>query len=161
MAKRKSFYSFHFDADNWRAGQVRNIGAVEGNTPVSDNDWEQIKRGGDAAIQRWIDGQMSGRPCTIVLIGRNTANRKWVNYEIKKSWEDGKGLLGIYIHNLLDRHGHQTLKGSNPFDAFTLGNASLSRFVSVYDPPYTLSTDVYGYISKNLSSWVEQAIAAR
>ena len=29
--KRKVFYSFHFDNDNWRAGQVRNMGVVKTN----------------------------------------------------------------------------------------------------------------------------------
>lgn len=40
---RKVFYSFHFDNDNWRAGQVRNIGAVEGDKQVNGNKWEDIK----------------------------------------------------------------------------------------------------------------------
>jgi hypothetical protein len=47
---RRAFFSFHFDADNWRASQVRNIRAIEGNPPTSDNDWETVKKGGDAAI---------------------------------------------------------------------------------------------------------------
>lgn len=58
---RKVFYSFHYIPDNWRASQVRYIGAVEGNQPAKDNDWEAVKRGGDAAIQKWIDGQLEGR----------------------------------------------------------------------------------------------------
>jgi hypothetical protein len=71
---RKVFYSFHFDNDHWRASQVRNMGALEGNSELSDNDWEAVKRGGDAAIQRWIDGQMLGRSCAVVLVGSETAN---------------------------------------------------------------------------------------
>ena len=47
MTKRQVFYSFHFKNDSWRAGQVRNIGVVEGNTPVSSNDWEEVKRKGN------------------------------------------------------------------------------------------------------------------
>lgn len=46
MAPRKVFYSFHYKPDNWRASQVRNIGAVEGNKPASDNDWEEVVKGG-------------------------------------------------------------------------------------------------------------------
>jgi MTH538 TIR-like domain (DUF1863) len=42
---RKVFYSFHYEVDGWRASQVRNIGALEGNQPASDNDWETIKKG--------------------------------------------------------------------------------------------------------------------
>lgn len=49
---RKVFYSFHFAPDSWRASQVRNVGIVEGNQPVSDNDWEDVKEGGNEAIQK-------------------------------------------------------------------------------------------------------------
>lgn len=78
---RKVFFSFHYKPDNWRASQVRNMGVIEGNAPVSDNDWEAIKKGGDKAIQNWIDGQLKGKSCTIVLIGANTAGRKWIKYD--------------------------------------------------------------------------------
>ena len=99
--KRRVFYSFHFDNDVWRTGQVRNIGAVDHDEPVSDNAWEEVKRGGDAAIQKWIDGQIDTGSCAIVLIGSQTDNRKWIYYEIRKAWNDKKGLLGIHIHRLL------------------------------------------------------------
>lgn len=161
---RKAFYSFHYVPDNWRASQVRNMGVIEGNSPVSDNDWETIKRGGDAAIQKWIDDQLNGRTCTIVLIGAETAGRKWIDYEIEKSWNSGKGVLGIHIHNLKDKNGNQTFKGKNPFDHFTMDrdkNTKLSSIVQVYDPPYYISTDVYAHINANLDKWVEKAISIR
>ena len=56
MTTRKVFYSFHYVPDAWRASQVRNMGVMEGNQPASDNDWESIKKKGDAAIKSWIDG---------------------------------------------------------------------------------------------------------
>jgi hypothetical protein len=160
---RKVFYSFHFTPDSWRASQVRNIGIVEGNQPVSDNDWEDVKRGGNDAIQKWINNQLHGRSCTIVLIGKNTAGRKWIKYEIEKSWNDGKGVVGIYVHNLKNANGEQTSKGNNPFDDFTMkrNGKKLSSIVKVYDPPYSDSTDVYDYIKNNLESWVEEAISIR
>jgi hypothetical protein len=55
---RNCFYCFHYKPDNARASQVRNIGVIEGNKPVSDNDWESITKGGDDAIKRWIASQM-------------------------------------------------------------------------------------------------------
>src|SRR5438094_159741 len=113
---RKVFYSFHYKPDNWRAAQVRNIGAVEGNAPVADNDWEQVTKGGDEAIKKWINSQMSGGSCTIILIGANTAGRKWINYEIEQSWNTDKGVCGIYIHNLKNKEGKQSTKGGNPFE---------------------------------------------
>jgi MTH538 TIR-like domain (DUF1863) len=159
---RRVFYSFHFEADNWRASQVRNMGAVEGNKPASDNSWESVKRGGDAAIQRWIDDQMSGRSCTVVLIGEETAGRYWIEYEIEKSWEDGKGLLGIHIHRLKDRDGLRASKGRSPFADIDLDDgSSLADHVSVYNPPYSNSSDVYNYISENLAEWIEDAIEDR
>jgi len=160
---RRVFFSFHYKPDNWRASQVRNMGVVEGNPPASDNDWESITRGGDAAIERWIAAQLSGRSCTIVLIGTNTAGRKWINYEIAKSWNDRKGVLGIFIHNLKDKEENQSRKGSNPFDQVTInsGATKLSSVVKAYDPPYSTSTSVYNHINDNLAAWIEEALQIR
>lgn len=160
---RKVFYSFHYDADNWRASQVRNMGALEGNVPCSDNDWESIKRGGDAAIERWIAGQLSGRSCAVVLVGADTADRKWVRYEIEQAWNSSKGVVGVRIHNLKDRHGNHAAAGDNPFERFTLdgGKKKLSSLVKLYDPPGWASTDVYAHIKENLADWVDEAINIR
>jgi len=160
---RKVFYSFHYKPDNWRASQVRNIGVIEGNVPVSDNDWEAITRGGDDAIKKWIAEQLNGRSCTVVLVGRDTAGRKWINYEIVESWNSNKGVVGICIHNLKDKDQNQSSKGRNPFDDISLGNSGnrLSSVVKLYDPPYSQSTNVYDYIKNNLESWVEEAISIR
>lgn len=158
---RKVFYSFHYDADNWRVSKIRNIGAIEENQPASDNDWEAVKKGGDPAIERWIDNQMSGRTCAIVLIGAGTAGRKWINYEIKKAWDDKRGLLGIHIHNIHDRHNQTSNKGANPFANFSVGTQALSSIVPVYDPAGIDSKAVYGNIAANLSAWINNAIAVR
>lgn len=160
---RKVFYSFHYDADNWRASQVRNMGALEGNVPCSDNDWETIIRGGSAAIERWIARQLSGRSCAVVLVGAETADRKWVRYEIKQAWDSGKGVVGVRIHNLKDRHGNHAAYGENPFDRFTVngGKKKLSSLVQLYDPPGWASTDVYAHIKDNLADWVDEAIDIR
>jgi hypothetical protein len=158
---RRVFYSFHYQPDCWRVSQVRNIGAIEGNATASDNDWESITRGGDTAIERWIDGQLSGRSCTVVLIGSQTAGRKWIKYEIKKSWSDGKGLVGIYIHGL--KVPNQILavpKGTNPFAAFNVNGTPLANIVKAYDPG-TDSKSAYKWISDNLAAAIDEAIAIR
>jgi Thoeris protein ThsB, TIR-like domain len=158
---RRVFFSFHYIPDNWRAAQVRNMGVIEGNAPASDNDWESITRGGDTAIRSWIDGQMKGKSCAVILIGSNTAGRKWIKYEIKKAWTDGKGLLGINVHNLKDSAGKQSPQGRNPFEDFTISGRSLATIVYAYNPPYSNSQDVYRYINTRLDAWVEEAIAIR
>lgn len=158
---RKAFYSFEYKPDNWRASQVRNMGVVEGNQAVADNDWESVTKGGDAAIERWIAEQMAERSCVVVLIGATTAGRKWIDYEIKKAWADKRGVLGVHIHGLKDRNQNQTTRGANPFDTLAIGGTTLSRIVRVYDPPYAASTSVYDYINSGLAGWVEEAVRIR
>ncbi len=161
--KRRVFFSFHYEKDAWRGAQIRNAGALDGNEPVTDNQWETIRRGGDAAIQRWIDDQISTRSCTVVLIGRETAGRKWVQYEITKTWNDGKGVVGIYIHNLKNRFGQQDVQGQNPFDLITFNNTRrpVSSVVKAYNPATSDSQRAYATITTNLQAWVEEAIQIR
>lgn len=159
MAKRQIFYSFHYDNDVFRVQQIRNIGTLEDNKPVSANDWEILKKGGKIAIEKWIGDNMKYKSCVVVLVGEETYKRPWVKHEIKKAWEDGKGLLGIYIHNLKDPRSCTCSKGTNPFDHFKFNDGSiLSTKVKCYNPS---STDAYNDIKNNLEKWIEDAIEAR
>jgi hypothetical protein len=139
------------------------MGIVEGNQPATDNDWESVKKGGDAAIEKWIDGQLSGKTCTIVLIGSETAKRKWIDYEIHNSWNSKKGVLGIYVHKLKNVSGFQATRGTNPFAHISMkrDGASLSAIVKAYDPPYSDSKECYDHIKQNLAAWIEEAIKIR
>lgn len=160
---RRVFYSFHYKPDATRASQVRQIGALEGNRPATDNDWETITSGGDAAIKKWIAGQLYGKSCTVVLVGQNTANRKWINYEIIKSWDDGMGVVGIRIHGLKNTAGEVASMGSNPFDHIGYGNTGkkLSSIVKCYNPAGSTSKERYAWISKYLADAVEEAVSIR
>lgn len=160
---RQCFFSFHYKPDNWRVSQVRNIGSIEGNKPARDNDWETVVGGGEQKIKDWIAEQMKGRSCTVILAGTNTANRKWINYEIVESWNKGMGVLVIYIHNLKDVNGNQSTKGNNPLSyiSHSKTNKKLSEIAKAYEPPYSTSKDVYDYISENIESWIEDAIKIR
>ena len=158
---RKCFYSFHYEPDNWRVSQVRNIGSLEDNKPVGDNAWEEVKKGGDQAIKDWILNQLKGRSCAIVLAGKDTAGRKWISYEISEAWNKGMGVVVVYIHNLKNSKGMQTTKGVNPLDFITMNNSKLSAIAKSYDPPFTESSKVYEYITNNMELWVEEAIKIR
>ena len=160
---RKTFFSFHYVPDCWRVSQVRNAGVVEGNTPVSDNDWEKITGKGESAIKEWIADQMKGRSCAVVLVGSATAGRKWINHEIVEAWNKKMGVFGVSIHNLKDVKGNQSWKGSNPFSGITInsGTTYLSSVVKLYDPPYTTSTDVYDHIKTNMAKWADEACDIR
>lgn len=156
---RKVFYSFHYQNDVFRVQLIRNIGALEANEPASANKWEAVKNSGERAIKQWIDENMNNRTCLVVLVGMETANRKWVNYEIQKAWNEGKGVLGVYIHNINCARTGRCTKGLNPFVNHTFENGkNLSSLVECYDPD---SKDAYGDIRKNLEHWIEKAIQIR
>ena len=117
---RKVFFSFHYGRDSWRVSQVRNSNVITNleKSPFYDKaEWESIKRNGDPAIKNWIDKQLSGTSVTVVLIGKETASRRWVKYEIQKSIELGKGLLGVHISGIKDRDGNTDTLGTNPLPA--------------------------------------------
>lgn len=158
MAK-KCFLSFHYKPDNWRVSQIKQIGAIEEQPILESNKWEEIKKKGDIAIENWIADNMKGKECLIVLVGKETAGRRWVKHEIKKAWKDGLGVLAIYIHNLKDAGRERTTKGSNPFAGLTVDGVAVSG--KVYDPPYSTSKNVYDHISSNIETWISDAIKAR
>ncbi len=164
--KRQVFYSFHYANDVFRVQTIRNIGAFDGNEPASPNTWEEVKKGGDTAIKKWIDDNMKGRSCVVVLVGSETADRAWVRYEIKKAWEEGKGVVGIYIHNVKcaklikdNPFSDGTCSaGTNPFSTFTISGKSMDSIVKCYNPSYS---NAYGDIKTNIENWIEEAIQIR
>jgi len=152
---RKVFFSFHHKGDIGRIGQVRNSWLTKGEDAgyVDEVSWESIKKQGDDAVKRWIDNQLNGTSVTVVLIGTETSNRPWVDYEIRQSHRKGNGLIGVYIHNLKDfRTGYISNKGLNPFGNIKFAN-SYRTFADDY-PVYDWVNDG-GF--QNLGNWVESA----
>ena len=88
---------------------VRNRWVTQGGQIVSGvidhADFEQVKRQGDAAIRRWIDKQLEGTSVTVVLIGADTLNRPYVQYEICESLKRGNSVIGVDINNIKDFNG--------------------------------------------------------
>lgn len=158
---RRIFFSFHYDRDIRRVVQVRNSWVVRaGNEtqPFMDKaEWESIKRTGKQAIEKWIDKQLNGTSVTVVLIGAETYDREWVKHEIKRSYELGKGMLGIYIHNVRDPQMGTDTKGKNPFDHWSIKqNGRDVSFSSLYKTYDWARDDGYG----NFAGWIESAAAA-
>lgn len=91
---------------------------------------------------------------TVVLIGAETSERKYVQYEINQSCNKGNGLLGVYIHKLKNKDGNADYKGKNPFDNFFIERGGrkvyLSEIYSAYD---WVNDDSYN----NFGDWVEEA----
>lgn len=155
MAK-SVFYSFHYERDVHRVQLVRNVNALEGQPVLNSQDWEEVRRKGDQAIENWIHDQMSYKKAVIVLIGKQTASRPWVIYEIEKAWRNKKPLLGIYIHGLSSL-GKVDSMGANPFD-----KAEGVSGVPVFDPTQRDwqgnidSKATYNNLVQNLETWSGQ-----
>jgi hypothetical protein len=118
---RRTFFSFHHDRDNWRVGQVRNCWLTAPDRQAAGfwdaAEWEAVKLKTPDKIRSWIDEQLDGTSVTAVLIGAETSQRTYVQYEIERSIARGNGLLGIYIHNMKDSSGSTDRLGANPLAA--------------------------------------------
>lgn len=100
---RRVFLSFHYDNDINRSMVLRNSLVTRGKEVavfIDKADFEQIKRYGGQAVHRWIDCKLEGTSVTVVLIDSQTLNRPFVQYEIRKSVNRGKSVIGVYTHNL-------------------------------------------------------------
>jgi hypothetical protein len=164
---RRVFFSFHYDEDIWRVNQIRHVGVTrdwEAMPFLDAAQWEAVKRRGEAAIISWIDRQLDGTGVTVVLIGSQTAERKYVRYEIEESHRRGNGLLGIRIHKLKNQKLETAQRGVNPFTNISvtveephflgLWNEKVRKRLSDIYPVYDW-VDHEGY--KNIGGWIEEA----
>jgi len=116
---RRTFFSFHYVPDVWRAWIVRNSWVVK---PDEQDDsgffdssvFEASKKKGDASLKAFLREGMDNTSVTCVLAGTDTWKRRWVRYEIARSVLKGNGLLTVYIHGVKNQQGEMTEKGSDP-----------------------------------------------
>jgi len=137
---RRVFFSFHYERDNQRASVVRNSWVTKPNREdagfIDAATWEKIEKQGEVAITRWIDKQLEGTSVTAVLIGTETSSRKWVRYEIIKSYERGNGVFGITIHRIKDFGGHTDTAGDLFFGEISKNSRGESQYFYHLFPTY-------------------------
>lgn len=140
MPGRRTFFSFHYSRDVWRASTVRKSALLDATAAAGWSDsslWEEAKAKGDAALKKLINDGLAGTTVTVVLIGAKTSTRRWVRYEIEQSIDRGNGLLGVHISHLKDQNGRTDLKGTVP--------SALAGY------------PIYTYEFGKLTGWVEKA----
>jgi hypothetical protein len=116
---RYTFFSFCYeDVKNFRVNVVRNSWIANNmqDTFVDGSIWEKEKSKGSTVIKKLIEDGLKKTSVTTVLIGTETAERRWVKYEIVKSFDRGNGLLGIHINRIKSKEQQISAKGLNPFD---------------------------------------------
>lgn len=160
MARKKVYFSYHFEKDGNRVEQIRNMGLTRDVKPLPNDEWDELCRQGDESIKSWIDKTISEVDCLVVFIGEETFKRKWIIYEIGKAWNEGKGILGIYIHNLNDIKTGKCKKGENPFINFKMNRdgTTLRSKIKCYDPD---PIDTYNCIYENIEDWISDAKSIR
>ena len=155
---RRVYFAFHYQKDISRVNVVRNSWVMQEREAAGFYDaslWEKAKKQGDDAIKRMINNGLWGTSVTVFLLGAETAGRPWVRYELQKSYENGNGLLAIYIHNIKNFQSRVSYQGTNILDQFHITDAwgrqtYLSQIYRTYD---WMSNDGY----KNFGEWVEEA----
>ena len=139
---RRVFFSFEYEHDVSRAMVVRNSWVTQGREAagfVDAADFEEVEKGGDTAIKRWIREQLKGTSVTVVLVGSHTCDSQYVQYEIEQSEERGNGLLGIDISKIKGLNGKTTKKCGRIPEGYSF---------------YLWKKD-NGY--ENMGDWIEQA----
>jgi hypothetical protein len=140
---RRVFFSFHYGRDIWRVNVVRNSGVIEGISAAGFHDanlWEEAKKKGDAAVKKLIDDALNGTVVTAVLIGAETASRRYVSYEIEQSVARGNGIFGIRINDIKDQYGNIDNPGPPPVALVGIG------------------APVYNWEYGRFGEWVEHAL---
>jgi MTH538 TIR-like domain (DUF1863) len=154
---RRVFFSFHFERDVWRAGQVRNCWVTQDREDAGFWDaaaWEAVKRKGETSVHKWIDEQLKGTSVTVVLIGVETSQRDYVGWEITQSHKKGNGLLGLYVHNMKDVNSRTDVRGTNTFANWQVTSNGRAILLSEIYPTYDWVNDNG---RTNIGGWIETA----
>lgn len=147
---RRTFFSFHYKPDVTRAWIVRNSwvtkvaqGEREDAGFFDSSVFEAKERESDDVLKRFLREGLSNTTVTCVLVGKETVLRRWVRYEIFRSFMRGNGLLAIRIHSISNLKGHITERGSNPFDSMAFWvDGDRVRFKEFYKTGWGNAKDV-------------------
>jgi hypothetical protein len=133
---------------------VRAKGEAQPFFDKADFEEAQKRAGG---IEKWIEDQLKGTSVTVVLYGAQTFDRPWVQHEIKRSHELGKGILAIDIHAINDPQLGADSPGRNPLEHWQVTRngrkVSLREIYNSYD--WVLHDG-----RENMPWWIEEAAKA-
>lgn len=149
MANFKVFYSFHYeDVGSFKVNIIRNSSRLKcyHGLLTDQSIWEEYKAKSDAQIKKRIDNsELMNSDATVILIGENTHQRRWVKYEIIKSFEAGNTLIGIHINRVKGKNSVISRKGLNPFDRLGFRydeEKNILRFYELVDRKWQVFKDL-------------------
>jgi hypothetical protein len=100
----------------------------------------------DYVIRRLREGFLTGASTTIVLCGRNTPGRKYVDWEILASLNQQMGIVGIYLPTALRGDANKVIVPDRLHDNVQSGYALFRAWETLQNGPDALP------------SWVEESL---
>lgn len=106
MSKRRHVFISHHHADDDHVTKLTNLLGRKGfeirNSSIRAKPSNQArldaKQIPEKTLKRLLRMKMSWAGTVIVLIGKETHQRPWVDWEIRKANELGKRIVGVYTH---------------------------------------------------------------
>jgi hypothetical protein len=145
----RTFFSFHYQPDVTRAWVVRNSwvtkvaqGEREDAGFFDSSVFEATQREGEDNLKRFLREGLKNTSVTCVLVGAETSLRRWVRYEMFRSFMRGNGLLAVRVHTIAGLNRAASEAGANPFDcvAFEVAGAQL-KFKELMTPGWKAARD--------------------
>lgn len=106
MADRRHLFISHHHADDRSVDQFskllgkKSLDVRNSSIRAKPSNQERLKNGmvDDKVIRRLLRMKISWASTVVVLIGRKTHARPWVDWEIKEANAQGKRIIGVYEH---------------------------------------------------------------
>jgi hypothetical protein len=145
------FISHHGKDDTHVQGlkeRLKNEGYNIRNSSVDSTKHTEV-RPSDKQIAKDLKDGIAWAGTFICLLGRETASRPWVDYEIKQAHLMGKTIVGVYLHGCKEsvdlpesfkRYGGATL-GWNSLEK--LGDAMAGKPLPAENPDSTARTPIF------------------
>jgi hypothetical protein len=133
---RYTFFSFCYeDVKNFKVNVVRNSWLLNhsSDTFIDGSIWEKEKSKGPTLIKNLIEKGLKKTSVTAILIGNETADRRWVKYEIVKSFEKGNGILAIHINRIRGKEQEISARGLNPLDRLAFQISEDGKKISFFE----------------------------
>lgn len=149
--RRKIFVSYHHGGDQVYYDEFSRF-FHEQFEAVFDNSLERQVDSDNVnyVMQRIRDNHISGTSCTVVLIGAQTHQRKYVDWEIKATLDKEHGLLGVILPNHQKSIDGKIMVPDRFFENFTTGYALFEHWGNLTVQRLTALIDAAAKTPKSL-----------
>jgi hypothetical protein len=147
--RRKVFVSYHHRGDQGYYDLFSRVFHDNFET-ITDNSLERQVDSADVnyIMRRIREFHLTGSSCTVVLCGQNTPYRKYVDWEIDASLDQGMGLIGVGLPNIV-WVGEGTTKPARLQDNINSGYAEWVLWQTLVNDPNSLSTIIERALAKS------------